>query len=47
MQYITYATYKRQRPHATADRDSAMNDNAEGPSAMKKQKIEDWGSLRK
>ena len=41
MQYITYAIYKHQRPCATADQDSAMDDNAEGPSATKKQKIED------
>ena len=47
MQYITYAIYKHQHPRPTADRNSAMDDNAEGPSAMKKQKIEDRGSLRK
>ena len=47
MQYITYAIYKHQHPRATADQDSAMGDSAEGPSAMKKQKIEDGGSLRK
>ena len=40
MQYITYAIYKHQRPRATADRDSAMDDNAEGPSATKNP--EDW-----
>ena len=32
---------------ATADRDSAMDDSVEGPSAAIKQKIEDRGSLRK
>ena len=33
--------------HATADRDSAMDDSVEGPSAKIEQKIEDRGSLRK
>ena len=46
MQYIMYAIYKHQHPRATADQDSTMGDSAEGPSAMKKQKIEDGGSLR-
>ena len=38
---------QRHNSHATKDRDSAVDDCVEGPSAMIKQKIKDSGSLRK
>ena len=40
----TESGWSNQRPHATADLDSVMDDNVEGPRTTKKQKIEDRGA---
>ena len=43
----TESVQGNQRPYATVDRESVMDDSVEGPSTTRKQKIEDRGSLKK